>query len=375
MSVKRPFPIVYTQPNFVTAGSGQLLYEIASGLDRDRFEPMVCLHRRGGDLEQDVRDADIPIIEAIPTVPGRPYRTLRRRIRQKAAELVEKGLPKGAVWHSFHYLDDYTEPLIARGVEAKAWVYSKKSMSWGSRAWWLRSMLADRILCLNTDMIEDFFRAPWLRRKTDLAPPGVDIEDYHPPETARLPEDRSPIDRLVIGCVAHLLPVKGHPTLIEAVARCPWAELHLAGRFLDEAYVDGLKRQIAELGIQDRVHLLGQVVDIPAFHRRLDIFVLPTLAEGRMEGCPVALLEAMASGLPVVATDIPGARDVIEPSRSGLLVPARDAEALAAALGRLQDPDRRRELGRGARRRIETAYSLEHEIAVHEAVYDRLIGR
>lgn len=362
-------PIVFTQPNFVTAGSGRLLFEIAAGLDRSRFRPMICLFSRGGSLEQEVLDAGIEIVEAKPTVPARPYSTLLPRARRVARELNALGIPRGALWHSFHYLDDYSEPLIARFAGARAWVYSKKSMSWGSRAWWLRSVLAHRILCLNTDMIEDFFSAPWFRHKVDLAPPGVDIRDYRP-----RPEPRPEADRQVVGCVAHLLPVKGHPTLLEAVARCPWVDLKLAGRPLDEGYVRGLKEQIADLGIEDRVEILGPVADIPSFHHQLDVCVLPTWAEGRMEGCPVALLEAMASGLPVVATEIPGAKDVIGHGKSGLLVPAKDPVALAAALTELRSLPRRRELGTGARLRIESTYSLEREVAIHEAVYTRLLA-
>ena len=362
-------PIVFTQPNFVTAGSGRLLFEIAAGLDRSRFRPMICLFSRGGSLEQEVLDAGIEIVEAKPTVPARPYSTLLPRARRVARELNALGIPRGALWHSFHYLDDYSEPLIARFAGARAWVYSKKSMSWGSRAWWLRSVLAHRILCLNTDMIEDFFSAPWFRRKVDLAPPGVDIRDYRP-----RPEPRPEADRQVVGCVAHLLPVKGHPTLLEAVARCPWVDLKLAGRPLDEGYVRGLKEQIAGLGIEDRVEILGPVADIPSFHHQIDVCVLPTWAEGRMEGCPVALLEAMASGLPVVATEIPGAKDVIGHGKSGLLVPAKDPVALAAALTELRSRAKCRELGAGARSRIESTYSLEREVAIHEAVYTRLLA-
>ena len=362
-------PIVFTQPNFVTAGSGRLLFEIAAGLDRSRFRPMICLFSRGGALEQEVLDAGIEIVEANPTIPARPYVSLLPRARRVARGLNELGIPRGALWHSFHYLDDYSEPLVARFAGARAWVYSKKSLSWGSRAWWLRSFLADRILCLNTDMVEDFFDSPWFRNKTDLAPPGVDIQD------SRLrSEPRADDGRLVVGCVAHLLPVKGHPTLIDAVARCPWVDLMLAGRPLDDTYVRGLKEQVATLGIEDRVEFLGPVADIPSFHHQLDVCVLPTWAEGRMEGCPVALLEAMASGLPVVATEIPGAKDVIEQGVNGLLVPAKDPAALAESLVELKSRPRRLELGIAARHRIESRYSLEHEVATHEAVYSRLLG-
>ncbi|MCG8458436.1 MAG: glycosyltransferase family 4 protein [Holophagales bacterium] len=366
-------PIVFTQPNFLTAGSGQLVLEIAAGLDRRRFRPIICLHRRGGALEERAREHGIELLEAVPTVPARPYLSLLPRAHRAARRMLEAGVPDGALWHSFHYLDDYTEPLVARFARARAWVYSKKSMSWGSRAWWLRSQLADRILCLNTEMVEAFFASPRLRRKTELAPPGVDIEAYHPRSAPRIGSPAC-AGNLVVGCVAHLLPVKGQTTLIEAAARCPWLELRLAGRPLEPDYVRQLEQRIDQLGVGDRVSFLGQVDDVPSLHHELDIFVLPTLAEGRMEGCPVALLEAMASGLPVIATRIPGANDVVEPGESGLLVPARDVEALTAALEQLRSEDERRRLGQGARRRIEEGYTLSHEVAVHEAVYSRLLA-
>ena len=203
-----------------------------------------------------------------------------------------------------------------------------------------------------------------------MAPPGVDIGDYRPRSEPRPSEGP-----LVVGCVAHLLPVKGHPTLIDAVGKCPGMVLKLAGRPLDAEYVGGLKRQIEDLGIEDRVEFLGPVADVPSLHHELDVCVLPTLAEGRMEGCPVALLEAMSSGLPVIATAIPGAKDVIEHGVSGLLVPAKEPERLAEALMELKSEERRQCLGAGARERIEQKYSLAHEIATHETVYERLLTR
>jgi glycosyltransferase involved in cell wall biosynthesis len=104
------------------------------------------------------------------------------------------------------------------------------------------------------------------------------------------------------------------------------------------------------------------------------VFVLPTRAEGRMEGCPVALLEAMASGRACIASDIPGSRDIVEPGRSGDLVPADDAGALAEAIRRLaNDPSTRRALGDAARRRVLQKYSIECEVEAHESLYAEIL--
>lgn len=181
-------------------------------------------------------------------------------------------------------------------------------------------------------------------------------------------------DVFLVGVVAHLVRVKGHPTLLHALARVPLAHLVIAGKPLEQDYVDELHRLASELGLQDRVHFIGNVENVPALHAELDAFVLPTL--GRGEGCPVALLEAMACGKPSVATDIPGSRDVIEHGVSGLLVPPEDPDALSEALLRLMNSaELRASLAEGARQRILANYTIEREVAEHEALYLEVMGR
>ena len=176
-----------------------------------------------------------------------------------------------------------------------------------------------------------------------------------------------------MGCVAHLLPVKGHLTLIQAVAPCPASPLSRAAagpglRGLPAAR--GPRRDLAR-----RVEFLGEVRDVPAFLAELDMFALPTWAEWRMEGSPVALLEAMSCGRACVATDIPGSRDIVDSGRSGIVVPPRDADALAQALGRLaSDAPLRQELGTAARARVLDAFSIDREVRAHEDLYAEALG-
>jgi len=246
-------------------------------------------------------------------------------------------------------------------------------MSWNGRSWRLRTLLASRVAAQNTDMLRDFFPGLLFRRKAVLLPRGVDTLRFRPgtPRTLGLRE-RFGVARgiLVAGCVAHLLPVKGHRTLIEALARTQGIYLFLAGRELDAEYAKDLRERIAELGLDNRVTFLGEVGDVQALLAELDAFVLPTWDKWRMEGCPVALLEAMSSGLPCVATDIPGSRDIVETEKSGLLVAPQDADAMASALCRVAESSALRErLSTGARTRILDHYKLEQEVAGHEALY------
>src|ERR1035438_5979768 len=128
--MNRPVSILFTIPNFITAGSGRVMLNIVERLDRKRFAPIVCVARKGGALDAEVQALNIPFLEAPFTVPVKPYLTLLPRAF-KAAQVFRP--LKCSVWHSFHYADDYSEPLIARFAGAKAWVYTKKAMGWGSR--------------------------------------------------------------------------------------------------------------------------------------------------------------------------------------------------------------------------------------------------
>jgi glycosyltransferase involved in cell wall biosynthesis len=182
----------------------------------------------------------------------------------------------------------------------------------------------------------------------------------------------------LIGCVAHLVLVKGHPTLIEAMASLHDTGTHLvlAGRPADPEYAAALRNQVDALGLSERIHFWGEVADIPALHAELDVFVLPTLGRLRMEGCPVAMLEAMACGLPCVVSDIPGPQDVIQNGINGILVPPEDAGALAAALrGLLGAPDLRQAMGEAARERVRAGYTIEGEVQAYQELYMEALGR
>lgn len=371
----RKLKILYTIPNFISAGSGEAMLNIIRRLNRDRFEPAVAVLRLGGKLDEVVRRMGIPLIEAPFVIPVKPYSSLIARARQAALGFRQYGFD---LWHSFHYGDDYTEALIARFSGARHWVFTKKNMSWGSRAWLGRCLLASAIAAQNTDMMGNFFSSPLFRGKTRLIPRGVNLDQFRPTEETQIGvgASRSMAGTAIrVGCLAHLVPVKGHPTLIDALARLPEAQLFLAGKPMDAEYTQRLKDQAAELNLGERVQFLGGVEDVPTFLAGMDIMVLPTWDRWRREGCPVALLEAMACGKACVATKVPGSRDIVEDGVSGLLVEPENATQMAEAIRRLiGDPDLRNGLGKAARRRIEERFSIEREVAAHEAMYEEIMS-
>jgi glycosyltransferase involved in cell wall biosynthesis len=369
-------PILFTIPNFITAGSGREMLNIVERLDRTRFAPAVCVLRKGGNLDREVEKFGIPFLEAPFTVPVLPYHTFPVRA-WRAAQVFRPH--RFALWHSFHYSDDYSEPIIARLAGARAWVYTKKNMNWRGRPWYLRTLLATRVAARNQEMMETFFAPPLFRSKASKLPPGVDTTQYNPDVPPRLHlRDELGISRqaVVVGCVAHLVPVKGHPTLLGAIARIPDVHLIIAGKPLDGPYVASLKQLVRDLMLSDRVHFLGDVSDVPGLLAEIDISVLPTWAKWRMEGCPLALLETMACGQACIATDIPGSRDLIDHGKSGLLVPPENIDALAAELERLvASPDLRQALGTAARKRVLKHFTIEREVTTHEALYSSILHR
>lgn len=364
-------PILFTIPNFITAGSGRAMLNIIERLDREQFAPAVCVLKRGGRLDGEVERMGVPLLDYPFTIPARPYRSLPLRAWRAARPFRPY---RFSLWHSFHYSDDYTEPLIARMAGARAWIYTKKNMNWHRRSWYIRTLLAKRVVAQNSDMLKGFFRSNTLRHKTRLIARGIDATRFAPRVSGARPV-RSMLgisdSATVIGCVAHLVPVKGHPTLIEAVARLPLVHLLIAGRPADAVYAAELRRMTTELGVSECVHFLDDVADIATFWAEADIAVLPTRSRG--EGCPVALLEAMSCGRACVATDIPGSRDLIEHERSGIIVPPEDVGALTAALERLiVSAELRHNLGCAGRQRVLEHFTIEREVAAHEALYSEL---
>ena len=368
--MSEPAKLLFTIPNFITAGSGRAMLNIVQRLDRSRFDPSIAVLKRGGALEGEIERAGIPLLEFQFTIGARPYRSLLIRAGDAARPVRESGF---ALWHSFHYLDDYTEPLIARAAGTTRWIYTKKSMGWRARSWHARSLLAQRIVAQNTDMMKDFFGNLVYQRKARFIPRGVDTAKFSPsvPPRLRLRERLGiPADATMVSSVAALLPVKGHPVLILAAASVPGAHLVLAGAGEESEYGQSLRGQAKRLGAADRVHFVGRVDDVAALLAETDIFALATRAHGHEEGCPVALLEAMAAGRACIATDVAGSRDIIVNGQSGILVPAGDALALGQSIERLASaPGDRRRFGHAALTRILERYTIDHEVRAHEAMY------
>jgi glycosyltransferase involved in cell wall biosynthesis len=186
-----------------------------------------------------------------------------------------------------------------------------------------------------------------------------------------------PADALVVGHVARLTPWKGQHHLLEAFARLagqvPHARLLLVGSpvFDSDSYEQRLRSRAAAMGLADRVVFAGYVRDVARVLAAMDVLGYTSVEK---DNCPLSLLEAMATGLPVAAFDIPGIRLVLDAPEAGLLVPVERQDLLAEALlGLLRDDEHRRRLAQGARRRIEQAFSLDLHVRRFEEAFSALV--
>lgn len=197
-----------------------------------------------------------------------------------------------------------------------------------------------------------------------VIPNGVDVASYAP-RAAR------PAVREII-TVANLRAEKNHETLIAAAAALRTSHPHLRYQIV------GTGSRLAELqslarakGVDRVVEFLGHREDIPALLAASDLFVLPS----RSEAFPNSAIEAMAAGLPVIASSVGGLLDLIEHGRTGLLVPPCDPESLAGAIASLvDDPSRAHRLGDAARHDVIRRYSFDRMVRAFEDVYDVGLG-
>lgn len=208
---------------------------------------------------------------------------------------------------------------------------------------------------------------------------GVDVHRFTPSaHRASLPETAPGTPgRFVVGTVGRLQAVKDQQLLIRAVSALVARRPDLRERLYLVVVGDGPEREalnalIAEGGIRGQVWMTGSRDDVPDLMRAMDLFVLPSLAEGICN----TVLEAMACGRPVIATAVGGNPELLEPGVTGELVPAGEPEALADAIEvYADDPERARRHGLAARQRAETAFSLDAMVAGYQALYDELLWR
>lgn len=198
---------------------------------------------------------------------------------------------------------------------------------------------------------------------------GIDVARFE--GAARAPRRAG---TFVVGAAGRLVREKGHELLIRAVAEMLRGGRAVRLRIAGEGSLRAeLARLATELGVGERVEFVGHVADMAGFYADLDVFALPSMSS---EGLPRAVLEAMASGCPVVASDCAGVREVVPSSDEGIVVPVGDAAALGKALASLADqPGLRAELAERGRRRVIAEFAASRVAREVAAAYREVLGQ
>ncbi len=205
---------------------------------------------------------------------------------------------------------------------------------------------------------------------------GVDLDRFRPSDREPGGRPASGAAGVVIGTVGRVEMQKGLIDLLQALALvkadAPAFRLQVAGEISDDAYLRGCLTYCSTTGIDDRVEFLGNVHSIEQFVQSVDVLALPSSGA---EAFPRAVIEAMACGKPVVATDAGGTPEAVDEGRTGFVVPARAPDALAARLrDLLTDEGLRIRMGRCARRRAEALFDVKRNAEQTARVYTEVLG-
>ena len=231
---------------------------------------------------------------------------------------------------------------------------------------WLTIMHVHAAIMITKETYLRARRLPGVRRKIKCIKNGVSPVDFLERDVARKELNLSiPADHFVIGGIGELHVNKNWTTAIQTIATLP-PHTHLVIAGSGEEY-DSIRLHIEKLNVSNRVHMLGYVPDAVRYLKAFDVFLLPS----KKEGLPYVILEAGLAGLPVVASDLSGIRDIIESGEHGFLVEPTP-KLLGTALEMLMHNDgMRRRMGAALQERVMEEFSIHHMVDETHALYSK----
>ena len=354
--------IAYLVQGLATGGLERVVLHLASGMVRRGHQVTICCYDKRGELAR-AAEEDGAAVDLLPRKLGLDLGYVPRLawwLRQRGVDVLHM--------HNETALFYGTTAGILAKVGCLIYTEHDGVFPRSLRARWANRILVRRLgqAVAVSQAVKDL----WCH-SDGIDPVRVVVVPNGVPDIASPSgRDRSRSgDEVRIGCVSRLSREKGVDVLMEAFRRVAsahsGARLVLVGDGLERAALEAMSRQF---GLDARVQFLGMRDDVPEILRDVDVFVLPS----RTEGLPMALLEAMAAGLPIVATAVGGVPEAIRDEEAGLLVPPENPDAMARAILRLaSDEALRKRLAGGARKTFLARYELSRMIDAYERLMER----
>ena len=365
--------VLYTVNRMDVGGSQTHLVQVLRLLDRERFEPLLCCLTGKGALLDTARATGATVVSAGLgglKSPGAlaALGRLTAFMRRERIDIV----------HNYLLRANVVGTLAARAARVPLVLTSKRGCHERRGLELIGARLSNRLadcVTANANAVRAFVHdnegCPL--EKMVVIPSGIDTDRFAPlPAGDYKTRLGLPPDAPVIGAVTRMRVRKGVEEFLRAVAVVRRQRPALRAVVAGEVELDDELRALVEAnGLRDHLHLLGRRSDMPEVLSAFDVFTLSSHDEGMSN----AILEAMAMQRPVVATDVGGTGEVVQDGRTGFLVPARDPDALAAALERvLEQPVRAREMGARGRDVVVEGFSARAMVRQMEALYLRLFG-
>jgi glycosyltransferase involved in cell wall biosynthesis len=363
--------VFYFTDSSAFGGSEQVLLTLLRGLDRTHWEPVLIHHPEPGlaPLLQAARDMGVET-RVVPRMRGKQGATLVPRFVQQLRQA------RPAVFHA-----NLTMPLdckyglaaaaLARVPAILATEHLFVGIPWQSSRMIerLAAKGVDRYIAVSQQISRELAQAlPFLASKLQVIHNGIDLEAFGRTHDARSRRMcAATARRPIVLTVARLTAQKGITYLLRAAAQAPEALFVVVGEGPERA---ALEAQAGDLDLHDRVLFLGPRADIPDLLANCDLFVLPSL----FEGLSLSILEALAAGKPVIATDVGGTSEVITHCETGLLVAPADPGALANAIHTLlSDAPLARRLAAAGQARVQRDFSAERMVQSVTNLYRELL--
>jgi glycosyltransferase involved in cell wall biosynthesis len=356
-----PIRVLHLAGQLETGGTERLLVDFARHTNREATDLVFVALSTGGTPAEDIRACGWPVL-TLEKPPGfRPKAIFRlaRILRLRRVDILHVHNTGPFIYGSLAACIAGIKHIIftRHGRETDV----KRSHLTLSR---LLSRLADRIVCVSDDSSQLASQQGWPRKKISTIWNGIDLSRFRYVG----PKPDGPVTM-----VARLSPVKDTRTLLEAtavVARS-YSNLQVAIAGDGPCFAD-LKAASLELGLGEHVRFLGEVKAVPELLGQASMLVLPSLSEG----LPLTVLEAMACGLPIVATHVGGTPEAVRDGETGFLVPPRSPAQLAEKILQvLRHPEEAKTMGLAGRRRVEQFFSIQSMIDSYEGLYREVTGR